>query len=76
MRIGLMVGPERGRYATKVDRMRSDVRWAEEAGFSSIWVPQIPDEFDALTAATLVGLETTRIESDPVFWARSGRPHE
>ncbi len=62
MRIGVMVGPERGRYASKVDRMRADARWAEEAGFSSIWVPQIPDEFDALTAATLVGLETSRIE--------------
>ena len=62
MRIGVMVGPERGRYATKVERLRADARWAEEAGFSSIWVPQIPDEFDALTAATLVGLETSRIE--------------
>ena len=62
MRIGLMVGPERGRYATKVDRLRADARWAEEAGFASVWVPQIPDEFDALTAATLVGLETSRIE--------------
>src|SRR3954449_6645141 len=62
MRIGAMVGPERGRYATKVDRLRADARWAEEAGFASIWVPQIPDEFDALTAATLVGLETSRIE--------------
>ena len=62
MRIGLMVGPERGRYATKIDRLRADARWAEDAGFSSVWVPQIPDEFDALTAATLVGLETSRIE--------------
>jgi len=62
VRIGLMVGPERGRYATKVDRLRADARWAEEAGFATIWVPQIPDEFDALTAAALVGLETTRIE--------------
>ena len=32
MRIGLMVGPERGRYGTKVERMRADARWAEEAG--------------------------------------------
>jgi F420-dependent oxidoreductase-like protein len=62
VRIGLMVGPERGRYASKVDRLRADARWAEEAGFASVWVPQIPDEFDALTAATLVGLETSRIE--------------
>src|SRR3954468_13611316 len=62
MRIGVMLGPERGRYATKVERLRADARWAEEAGLSSVWIPQIPDDFDALTAATLVGLETTRIE--------------
>ena len=62
MRIGLMVGPERGRYATKVDRLRADAQWAEEAGLSTVWIPQIPDEFDALTAAALVGVETSRIE--------------
>ena len=62
MRIGVMVGPERGRYGTKVERLVADARWAEEAGLASVWVPQIPDEFDALTAATVIGLETTRIE--------------
>jgi F420-dependent oxidoreductase-like protein len=62
MRIGLMVGPERGRYATKVDRMRADVTWAEEHGLSTVWIPQIPDEFDALTAAALVGAVSSRIE--------------
>jgi F420-dependent oxidoreductase-like protein len=62
MRMGLMVGPERGRYAAKVDRMRADATWAEQAGFASVWIPQIPDEFDALTAAALVGASTTRIE--------------
>ena len=62
MRIGVMVGPERGRYSTKVDRLRADGRWAEAAGFASVWVPQIPDEFDALTAAALIGAETDRIE--------------
>jgi F420-dependent oxidoreductase-like protein len=62
MRLGLMVGPERGRFATKVERMCADARWAEEAGFSSIWTPQIPDEFDALTAATVMGLQTSSIE--------------
>ena len=62
MRIGLMVGPERGRYATKVDRLRADVRWAEDAGLATVWIPQIPDEFDALTAAALAGTETSRIE--------------
>ena len=62
MRIGVMVGPERGRYATKVERMVADARWAEEAGLASVWIPQIPDEFDALTAAAIAGLDTTRIE--------------
>lgn len=62
MRIGLMVGPERGRYATKVDRMRADAQWAEGAGLATVWVPQVPDEFDALTAAALIGAVTTRIE--------------
>ena len=47
MRIGVMVGPERGRYATKVDRLRADARWAEEAGLATVWVPPIPDEVDA-----------------------------
>src|SRR5271157_3206858 len=62
MRVGLMIGPERGRYGTKVDRLRADARWAEEAGLATVWIPQIPDEFDALTAATVVGIETSRIE--------------
>lgn len=62
MRIGVMIGPERGRYATKVERLRDDARWAEAAGLSSVWVPQIPDDFDALVAATVVGEATTRIE--------------
>jgi F420-dependent oxidoreductase-like protein len=62
MRLGLMVGPERGRYASKVDRMRADARWAEDAGLASVWVPQVPGEFDALTAAALVSEATTRIE--------------
>lgn len=62
MRIGLMIGPERARYRTKVERLLTDVRWAEDAGLATVWIPQIPDEFDALTAATLVGAETTRIE--------------
>ena len=62
MRIGVMIGPERGRYASKVERLRRDATWAEEAGFSTIWIPQIPDEFDALTAAAVIGAATERIE--------------
>ena len=62
MRIGVMVGPERGRYSTKVERMLADAQWAEEAGLASMWVPQIPDDFDALTAATVIGVHSTRVE--------------
>lgn len=62
MRIALMVGPERGRYATKVERLRSDARWADEAGVGSVWIPQIPDELDALTMAAVVGEATSRVE--------------
>jgi F420-dependent oxidoreductase-like protein len=42
--------------------MISDARWAEEAGLASVWIPQVPDEFDAMTAAALVAHATTRIE--------------
>lgn len=62
MRFGVMVGPERGRYSSKVDRLLADAAWAEEAGMSSIWIPQVPDDFDALTAAALIGARTSRLE--------------
>jgi F420-dependent oxidoreductase-like protein len=62
VRIGVMVGPERGRYSTKIERLLADAKWAEDAGLASVWVPQIPDDFDALTMATLIGAQTTRIE--------------
>src|SRR5262245_15373563 len=62
MRIGLMIGPERGRYRHKVAQLVADARAAEEAGFTSIWVPQVPGGFDALTAITLMGQATERIE--------------
>ena len=42
MRIGLMIGPERGRYRHKVARLVTDAEAAEEAGFTSIWVPRSP----------------------------------
>ena len=52
MRVGLMVGPERGplRHQGPADG-RPMRGWAEEAGLATVWIPQIPDEFDALTAA-------------------------
>jgi F420-dependent oxidoreductase-like protein len=57
-----MIGPERGRYREKVPKLISDAQAAEQAGFASIWVPQIPNDFDALTMVTLMGRATTRIE--------------
>jgi F420-dependent oxidoreductase-like protein len=62
MRIGLMIGPERGRYRDKVGQLLADAEAAELGGFASIWVPQIPADFDAMTAITLMGTVTTRIE--------------
>ncbi|MFJ8950294.1 LLM class F420-dependent oxidoreductase [Streptomyces sp. NPDC102381] len=62
MRIGVMSGPERGDSARKAARMLDDVRWAEEAGFDTVWVPQVPTDFDALTAIALMGSVTSRIE--------------
>jgi F420-dependent oxidoreductase-like protein len=62
MRIGLMIGPEKGRYRQKVTRMIAAAQSAEQASFTSIWVPQIPGDFDALTAITLMGRATERIE--------------
>lgn len=62
MRIGLMIGPEKGRYQQKVAQLVADAEAAERDGFSSVWIPQIPGDFDALTAMTLVGLATERIE--------------
>ena len=62
MRIGLQVSADRGRYATKVEKLQADARWADEAGLDTVWTPQIPDEFDVMTAATLLGAATSRIE--------------
>jgi F420-dependent oxidoreductase-like protein len=62
MRIGLMIGPEKGRYPKKVARLVADAEAAEQAGFHSIWVPQLPGDFDALTAIALMGRATDRVE--------------
>lgn len=62
MRVGVMSGPERGGAGHKAARMAEDARWAEEAGFDTVWVPQVPTDFDALTAISLMGQATSRIE--------------
>ena len=62
MRIGVMIGPERGDSAKKAARMMDDIEWAESAGMDTAWIPQIPADFDALTAVALMGTRTSRIE--------------
>ena len=62
MRIGIMIGPETRNYAGKVDRLCEDAREADAAGFATAWIPQLPQDFDAMTAVALMGRETNRIE--------------
>ena len=62
MRIGLMTGPEKGPHRHKVAQLVADARAAEQQGFASLWIPQIPGDFDAFTAITLMGGATERIE--------------
>ncbi|HVT64722.1 MAG TPA: TIGR03564 family F420-dependent LLM class oxidoreductase [Mycobacteriales bacterium] len=62
MRIGLMVGPDPGRYGESVAKLEADAVAAEKAGFASVWIAQPPDDFDALTGVTLMGRVTSRIE--------------
>jgi F420-dependent oxidoreductase-like protein len=45
-----------------VARLVADATAAEAAGFTSIWMPQVPGDFDAFTAITLTGQATERIE--------------
>jgi F420-dependent oxidoreductase-like protein len=62
VRIGLMIGPDKGQYDDKVGRLIESARTAEREGFASIWVPQVPNDFDALTAIALMGSATERVE--------------
>lgn len=62
MRIGVMIGPERGDSGRKVIRMLADIDWAETAGLDTAWIPQIPNDFDALVAVGLMGTRSSRIE--------------
>ena len=62
MRIGIMVGPETRRYHAKVDQMVGDAQAAEDLGFATAWIPQLPQDFDAMTAVALMGRATSSIE--------------
>lgn len=63
MKIGLMVGSDKDRqYAERIPGFVADAAAAEAAGFTSMWVPQIPGYLDVLTLLTLMGQATERIE--------------
>lgn len=62
MRLGVMIGAERGDSARKVTKLLADIEWAENVGMDTAWIPQVPNDFDALTAVALMGTRTTRIE--------------
>ncbi len=63
MRIGLMVGSDKVR--SRADRLAgliADGKAAEDDGFASFWIPQIPGYLDAMTAIALLGQVTDSIE--------------
>jgi F420-dependent oxidoreductase-like protein len=62
MRLGVMIGAERGDMARKVSKLVSDIQWAESAGLDSAWMPQVPNDFDCLTMVALMAAHTSRIE--------------
>jgi 5,10-methylenetetrahydromethanopterin reductase len=60
MRIGLGIGSD-GRRPVSFDELISQAQRAEQAGFASVWIPNNTG-IDALTAATVCGRQTQRIE--------------
>jgi F420-dependent oxidoreductase-like protein len=62
MRIGVMIGAERGDTTRKVRRLLEEIAWAESVGLPTAWIPQVPDDMDALQMVTLLGTRTERIE--------------
>lgn len=62
MRLGVMIGAERGDMARKVAKLVSDIQWAESAGLDSAWMPQVPNDFDLLSMVALMASNTSRIE--------------
>src|ERR1700749_1705988 len=62
MRVGVMIGAERGDMARKVAKLASDIEWAESAGVGTPWMAQGPNDFDCLTMAALMAAHSSRIE--------------
>jgi F420-dependent oxidoreductase-like protein len=63
MRIGLMIGSDKVRQRSeRLPGLVADVQAAEQGGFTSMWIPQVPGYLDAMTAIALIGQVTERIE--------------
>lgn len=63
MRIGLMVGSDKERSrADRLTGLLDDGKAAEDQGFASFWMPQVPGYLDAMTSVALLGQATSRIE--------------
>src|ERR1700712_1113587 len=63
MPIGWMVGWDKERHrADRLAGLIADGKAAEDDGFATFWIPQIPGYLDAMTAITLLGDATDRIE--------------
>jgi F420-dependent oxidoreductase-like protein len=63
MRTGLMIGSDREHpRGERLSALVAEVQAAEKAGFDSVWIPQVPGYLDALTAVTVLGQATERIE--------------
>jgi F420-dependent oxidoreductase-like protein len=63
MKIGLMYGSDKERARDqRLVGLVEDVTAAEQAGFTSVWIPQVPGYLDAMTAIAVVGQATTKIE--------------
>src|ERR1044071_7568128 len=71
MRLGVMIGAERGDMARKVAKLVSDIEWAEAAGLDTAWMPQGPDDFDCLTMVALMAGHTSRIDLGTAGGARA-----
>lgn len=62
LRVGVMIGADRGDMARKVTKLAADIEWAESAGLDTAWMPQVPDDFDCLTMVSLMAAHSSRIE--------------
>ena len=63
MRIGVMVGSDKERSrADRLSGLIHDGVAAEGAGFTALWMPQVPGYLDAMTAVAMIGQATDRIE--------------